>query len=727
MAAAKEIVVLIALLAGMPAAASQYYVATNGDDRNPGTRERPFRHIQKCADIAVAGDTCRVREGTYRETVRPKHSGSPGRPIRFAACPGEVVVLDGTEPIDTRWSVYKGAIYAGKVDRRFEQLFADRKMMIEARWPNMRFEELWDRSRWARAAGGSRYGKMVDPELAKTGVDWTGALATLNVAHQFLTWTRPVSRHSAGSDSFEYSRDLPTITSYADKTTQWEDDRYYLSGKLEALDSPTEWFLDAATGTLYFWAPDGLTPAAHKLGAKARDYGFDTAGLDYIQLDGFHFFAATFRFEDSHHSTVENCHLLFPSYSREITELAARPRPSAITLVSGSHNAIRNSSLAYSSTGGFKIAGPNETVENNLVHDVSWNGSLTFVGIDTSGNGDGGQSLVRGNTVFRAGNAAIRFGGQRHVVEYNHAYDGGLACKDVALIYTGMPQIAGSIVRYNWAHGCRTEEGHGLGIRGDDQTRSLTVHHNVVWNAGRDGIIVKGDNNLVCNNTVLDIGAKDRPGNYISLHVEPEPLKPWREQFPLLKVQNAASLVFNNVARTITGDRTLTPFPAGENNTHNFTGEAPRLRDPGTLDFRPAGGSPLIDAGKAMPGVTDGYRGRAPDIGAYEYEGENWKPGYRNRLWVSAREVTLDGQGNARLEVALGMPPLEPVAVSITPRADSGLEVPAALTFTPEDWMRPKTVGIAGKGTRRQGSLRLEMSGCPPVEVVVRVSGRARM
>ena len=30
-----------------------------------------------------------------------------------------------------------------------EQLFVDGKMMIEARWPNMRFEDLWERSCWA--------------------------------------------------------------------------------------------------------------------------------------------------------------------------------------------------------------------------------------------------------------------------------------------------------------------------------------------------------------------------------------------------------------------------------------------------------------------------------------------------------------------------------------------------------------------------------------------------
>ncbi|HEY7826870.1 MAG TPA: hypothetical protein VIB99_01475, partial [Candidatus Limnocylindrales bacterium] len=36
------------------------------------------------------------------------------------------------------------------------------------------------------------------------------------------------------------------------------------------------------------------------------------------------------------------------------------------------------------------------------------------------------------------------------------------------------------------------------------------------------------------------------------------------------------------------------------------------------LDRVPAAGSPAIDAGVILPGVTDGYLGRAPDLGRWE-------------------------------------------------------------------------------------------------------------
>ena len=44
-------------------------------------------------------------------------------------------------------------------------------------------------------------------------------------------------------------------------------------------------------------------------------------------------------------------------------------------------------------------------------------------------------------------------------------------------------------------------------------------------------------------------------------------------------------------------------------------------------DFRPADNSFLIDQGVAIDGITDGYLGVAPDIGAYEKGGAFWRPG----------------------------------------------------------------------------------------------------
>lgn len=81
---------------GLTIQAAEFYASLRGKDTNPGTLQNPFRTIQKAADMMHAGDTCYVREGTYRETVRPRNSGSEGKPIRFVAYSGEKVTQGRT-------------------------------------------------------------------------------------------------------------------------------------------------------------------------------------------------------------------------------------------------------------------------------------------------------------------------------------------------------------------------------------------------------------------------------------------------------------------------------------------------------------------------------------------------------------------------------------------------------------------------------------------------------
>jgi len=700
-----------ALLLMAPAAAApaaEIVVAPDGNDAAAGTRDAPLATIQAAVDRAGPGDTVLVRGGTYRESVRLTRSGRPDAPIRLLAMPGETVVFSGTEQVPGPWRRHKGAIFKTKVKNKSIQLFVDGEMMVEARWPNIGLANVLTRKAWASAGKGSRYGTLVDENLAKTGIDWTGAVATLNVAHQFFTWTRTVQDHRAGSDRFTYAKDLSGITHYADKTKQWEDDRYFLTGTLDALDRPGEWFLDDA-GTLYLWAPGGRDPSTCDVEVKVRDYGFRARRCQHVELAGFHFVAATFHLDKCDHCVIDGCHLRFPTYARRITDKAAPDELAAQTLVDGSHNVVRNLSLAWTPVSGLVVKGRHNRVENCLIHDTCWLGSLRDMPLiqhNTCEEGQAAPCVTRRCTVFNGGNALIGFrnwGG--HVIELNHAYDGGLACKDVALIYTGQPSCAGSVVRHNWVHGCRTQGkmhgglSGGLGIRGDDQTRRLTVHHNVVWDCGRDGIIVKGDHNRVHHNTVLDIGSETTPGHYINLHVVPEPKKWWRKQHPLLEVQNAHSTLFNNAALTITGNNRGAPFPAGKNVSHNYQERDLRLADPARLDFRPRADSPLVDAGREVPGITDGFVGKAPDIGAYEFGGERWVPGYRNAVWVLPGG---DPSGTMhRAGVRLAMPTLAPVTVRVGAEGNSAAVSPGRLTFGPDDWHRPQTVEVRGAARLR--------------------------
>jgi len=44
-----------------------------------------------------------------------------------------------------------------------------------------------------------------------------------------------------------------------------------------------------------------------------------------------------------------------------------------------------------------------------------------------------------------------------------------------------------------------------------------------------------------------------------------------------------------------------------------------RLYDPQQVDLRLRRGADAVDAGVVLPNINDGFNGRAPDLGAYEY------------------------------------------------------------------------------------------------------------
>ncbi len=63
------------LLANMVHAAT-YYVATNGDDSNPGTSSQPWRSISAALSRVQGGDTVIVKDGTYTGTITTSRSFS---------------------------------------------------------------------------------------------------------------------------------------------------------------------------------------------------------------------------------------------------------------------------------------------------------------------------------------------------------------------------------------------------------------------------------------------------------------------------------------------------------------------------------------------------------------------------------------------------------------------------------------------------------------------------
>ncbi|MBI2676542.1 MAG: right-handed parallel beta-helix repeat-containing protein, partial [Candidatus Yanofskybacteria bacterium] len=87
-----------------------FYVATTGNDINPGTADQPWKTIQKAANTVQAGDTVMVREGTYDERVKfsAGHSGSDGKKITFIASPLKSVTMQGFDTTNANYLRIEG-------------------------------------------------------------------------------------------------------------------------------------------------------------------------------------------------------------------------------------------------------------------------------------------------------------------------------------------------------------------------------------------------------------------------------------------------------------------------------------------------------------------------------------------------------------------------------------------------------------------------------------------
>ena len=69
--------------------------APGAADTNPGTEEKPFKTVQRAADVVKTGDTVYVMAGKYDERVKVKTGGAKGRPVAFVAMPRRSATVGG--------------------------------------------------------------------------------------------------------------------------------------------------------------------------------------------------------------------------------------------------------------------------------------------------------------------------------------------------------------------------------------------------------------------------------------------------------------------------------------------------------------------------------------------------------------------------------------------------------------------------------------------------------
>ncbi len=579
--------------------AAEYHVAPTGDDAAAGSERAPFRSLGRAVEALRPGDDCIIHEGVYRETVTLRRPGEEGRPIRISAAPGARVVLSGTEPLTTTWRKQANGVYVAKIDPPPTQLFYDGQMAREAHWPNGAYGDLMDRP-CVRAEEGTGYEKIVCKDLPAGDFDggcvmiWRGG-----------AWTNATVRIKNYRPGESLALD-PPFASHSDKFHRGDafkpksGNRFLLVGALAALDAPGEWCVDPDTGLTHFMPPPGKTPDDLELEIKARDHVLVAKDCSHITIDGVRLVGGAFDITGARHCRLEN---VASYYSNHFTRTARRVPPHPLNRVHGSHNTLHRCHIAYSAGTGLDIQGEDNSITNCVIHDIGYMG--TYEGAVQAKRTK--RTVIDHCSISRAGRDLILHHGAEELrITYCDLHHAVMLNNDAGATYAWGTDGKGSVIAYNWVHD--SVQDHSMGIYLDNFDKNFVVHHNVVWACGASGITLNCDalSHLVANNTIAQ--CPKAFGTFAYHAYTPD---------------QTGTRIVNNLV--------LADFDP-KNASHVISGEKGavlKANGVGAVDANgvPTEGSAAVDAGVVIPGITDGFVGAAPDLGAYERGRPLWRPG----------------------------------------------------------------------------------------------------
>ncbi len=524
------VLVLLFAMTGRACATRDFYVATNGNDRNLGTRAKPFvtlerardaiRQLKKSDRLPKGGVTVWIRGGIYHFwktfELAPADSGTEEARVTYTAYQGETVRLNGGRGVtgfksvndlkllrrldrDARPKIVQVNLKAqgitdfGKMTSRgfgrsigpagLELFFQDKPMQL-ARWPNQGWEKI------AGVPAGKQGGKF-----AYSGDRPKRWAASDDIwVHGYWTWD--------WADTYEKVREINTTT--REIITEPPHGVYgYTAGKrfyalniLEELDQPGEWYLDRKSGILYFWPPapisaggvyvsileDAMVSLENVSDVTFRDLTFEVTRGNAIDIFG------------GEHNLVAGCTL------RNIGNLT-------VSLNGGKENGVVGCHIYETGDGAIRLsAGDRKTltpgghfVVNNHIHDFSrW--SRTYrPAVLIRGVG----SRIANNLIHDAPHTAILLGGNEHLIEFNEIHHVCMETSDAGAFYMGRDfTMRGNVVRYNFIH--QLGKGSVQGIYLDDCASGTLVYGNICYKAGRGVLLGGGRDNTIENNIFVD-------------------------------------------------------------------------------------------------------------------------------------------------------------------------------------------------------------------------------
>jgi hypothetical protein len=247
-------------------AKADIYVATDGRDQNPGTREKPFASLARARDAVrqlrsggerKADVTVLVRGGTYvlKEPLvfGPEDSGTREQRVVYAAYPDEQPVLSGGRAV-SGWKRGAGKRWVAEVPAarggawRFTQLFVNGKRQTRARLPDTDDWRQW----WRVAAGPEHPTVFRFPE--KTLKDWPNLEdVEVNLIPQYYWQNQVIPLRRVDEKDRTATLAAPT-PAYA----MCPGNPFRAENVPEGVSRPGTWSLDTRTGLVTLWPEDGV-------------------------------------------------------------------------------------------------------------------------------------------------------------------------------------------------------------------------------------------------------------------------------------------------------------------------------------------------------------------------------------------------------------------------------------------------------------------------------------
>ena len=600
--------------------AQNRYVATTsmgGDDTNTGTITSPFATVNKALSVMSSGDTCIIREGHYGEEVLIDGKND----IVIMPYMNEWVVFDGTEAVQSNWTIYSGNIYKTVLNKHIWQLFVDQKEMVMARWPNGNFldKSIYNWNSWASGIVDSANGfpngsyngfELVDStkkDLGSTGLNLTGAIGIMNVG-SFKTFNREIISHNPQDNFFSYNT-IPNNT-YRDK-----HHHFFVEGKLELLDQPNEWFYDTTSMTLYLYPDNGQNPNGRIISGKVQDYAFTITNSTDVIIKNIYFFATTFFAKSSDNLLIEECHFSFPNCSkRMLREYDVAPNVSTLGQP-GSANEVHNSVIRkclfeYTDGEALRVYGDSNMIENCYMQYIDYSVSeLPFLMVGVYFSGDANKFLH--NTVHDAAASAFLAPGTTPEFAYNDVWSTGALQSDGSVYQGTSATVQNSLIHHNYIHDTPKYALRFDAPGGDPGQAGQygNMHHNIAVRT--NGIMVKGNHHYICYNTTFS-------SNKNGLIILDE------------DNSNDSSFIYNNFSEKMSAHRAhQIPIPgitsSNWNGYDNPSVNFYNLMDTNT--YLPLSNSSIVDAGVPISPINHPQNGAAPDIGALELGVLPWQAG----------------------------------------------------------------------------------------------------